>query len=215
MSEIKRLKDPLYGYISIPAEISKKIIDTAAFQRLRRIIQTSYSPLYASAIHNRFVHSLGVFHLGQLAVKTISEQIKIKNIEIHSFDRITDIFLLACLLHDIGHAPFSHTDEFSKDIPQNDRNSAAPHEVMSVIIGIQSFEDISYFEISRNGMRNICEGIYIRPYSLPANDIKISTENPSTRLKQVIAPSIFSIRQREMYKPSPEPSDFLACRVLR
>lgn len=168
MNGIKRLKDPLYGYINIPTDIAKKIIDTATFQRLRRIIQTSYSPLYASSIHNRFVHSLGVFHLGQLAIKTISEQVKSKKIDIKNFDNIEYVFLLACLLHDVGHAPFSHTgekfflddvtnnqygsihttlkevvntDEFSKDVPPNDSNSAAPHEVMSAIIGIQSFED--------------------------------------------------------------------------
>lgn len=34
---------------------------------LIEILQTSYSPLYSSAIHNRFVHSIGVFHLGSIA----------------------------------------------------------------------------------------------------------------------------------------------------
>lgn len=41
MTHDKKLKDPIYGYISIPVEYVKKIIDTAPFQRLRRIIQTS------------------------------------------------------------------------------------------------------------------------------------------------------------------------------
>lgn len=63
----KKLKDPIYGYISIPTEYVEKIIDTAPFQRLRRIIQTSYAPLYSSAVHNRFVHSMGVFYLGEIA----------------------------------------------------------------------------------------------------------------------------------------------------
>ena len=67
----KKLKDPLYGYIIIPNEIVKNVIDTAPFQRLRRITQTSYSPLYASAVHNRFVHSLGVYHLGRIAAETL------------------------------------------------------------------------------------------------------------------------------------------------
>lgn len=57
----KKLKDPIYGYISIPVEIIKNVVDTAVFQRLRRIVQTSYTPLYSSAVHNRFVHSIGVF----------------------------------------------------------------------------------------------------------------------------------------------------------
>ena len=63
----KKFKDPIYGYISIPVEIIKNVVDTAVFQRLRRIVQTSYAPLYSSAVHNRFVHSIGVFHLGRIA----------------------------------------------------------------------------------------------------------------------------------------------------
>ncbi len=166
MSTIKQLRDPIYGYINIPTDISKRIIDTSFFQRLRRVIQTSYSPLYSSSIHNRFIHSLGVFYLGQIAARTIVKQLKDKSIETHNVERIENVFLLACLLHDVGHAPFSHTgekyylddtpinkyaslhsrlkdivnsDEFSKDVPSDDSNSAAPHEIMSCIIGISSF----------------------------------------------------------------------------
>lgn len=71
----KRLKDPIYGYIEIPRRYMEEIVDTAAFQRLRRVIQTSYSPLYASAVHNRFVHSLGVYHLGEIAAETLCREI--------------------------------------------------------------------------------------------------------------------------------------------
>lgn len=167
MKGSKRLKDPIYGYINIPNQYSKEIVDTSVFQRLRRIIQTSYSPLYASSIHNRFVHSLGVFHLGEIVANTITEQVQLKKWKIKRFNEIKETFLLACLLHDVGHAPFSHTgerfyledvpkgqykrlhhtlteligsDEFLKDIPDSDIKSAAPHEVMSAIIGIKSFE---------------------------------------------------------------------------
>lgn len=66
MKKYKRLKDPIYGYIQIPMTYMSGIVDSATFQRLRRIIQTSYSPLYSSAVHNRFVHSLGVYHLGTI-----------------------------------------------------------------------------------------------------------------------------------------------------
>ena len=57
MKDYKRIKDPIYGYIKIPVIYMTNIVDTAVFQRLRRVIQTSYSPLYSSAVHNRFVHS--------------------------------------------------------------------------------------------------------------------------------------------------------------
>ena len=73
-SHDKKLKDPIYGYISVPIEYVNKIIDTAPFQRLRRVIQTSFAPLYSSAVHNRFVHSMGVFHLGEMARKQLIKE---------------------------------------------------------------------------------------------------------------------------------------------
>ncbi len=169
MEEFKQFKDPIYGYIQIPSYIVNEIIDTNVFQRLRRIIQTSYSPLYPSAIHNRFVHSIGVFHLGRIASDRLIMSIE-ANKEIDQnvdWKHLQKIFLLACLLHDVGHAPFSHTGEkfyldnttetkryekihkdlyeivgsetFGRDIPVEDSKSAAPHEIMSAIIGIESF----------------------------------------------------------------------------
>ena len=70
----KRFKDPVYGYIHV-SEKYINIIDTAVFQRLRRVIQTSYAPLYSSAVHNRFVHSMGVYHLGEIAINTVVENV--------------------------------------------------------------------------------------------------------------------------------------------
>ena len=73
--EVKRLKDPIYGYISVSTKILHEIIDTAAFQRLRRIRQTSYEPLYSAALHNRFIHSLGVYHLGKISSAALKKNI--------------------------------------------------------------------------------------------------------------------------------------------
>lgn len=167
MLKSKRLKDPLYGYIEIEEDIMEDIVDTANFQRLRNIIQTSYSPLYSSAVHNRFVHSIGVYYLGRLAsqslmetINHIDEKLKLKII------RYIKIFNYACLLHDVGHAPFSHTgeifylnaegsrDELHNEIIRltNDNNlqneihnknySAAPHELMSVVVGLKIYSDL-------------------------------------------------------------------------
>lgn len=141
-----------------------EIIDTASFQRLRRIIQTSYSPLYSSAVHNRFVHSMGVLYLGEIASAQITSEI-CENFSLKTdMDRIRDVFLIACLLHDVGHAPFSHTGEsfyldknkeytelhkklidvvdsqlFTEDVPKERTLAAAPHEIMSAIVGITEF----------------------------------------------------------------------------
>lgn len=158
----KRLKDPIYGYVQIPEYLFETIIDTAEFQRLRDVIQTSYSPLYASAVHNRFVHSIGVYYLGTLVADTLLSKVPelFENIE-----EYIDIFKVACLLHDVGHAPFSHTGEgFYLEDGNRDKlhnaiaeltdddvllneirdNSykAAPHELMSVIVGLKSFSAI-------------------------------------------------------------------------
>ena len=71
----KRFKDPLYDYIEIDNTIVSKIIDTPSFQRLKDIRQTSYTPLYPAAHHNRYVHSLGVYHLGCMAFRAIKPQL--------------------------------------------------------------------------------------------------------------------------------------------
>lgn len=169
MKDYKRVKDPIYGYIKIPAKYMTNIVDTAIFQRLRRIIQTSYSPLYSSAVHNRFVHSLGVFYLGELTVNQLVKEVRKKVNPPMDLDNIGELFKLACLLHDVGHAPFSHTGEdfylgtdhdftqlhsklietigsknFSQDIPKASSSAAAAHEIMSAIIGISGFE--SFFD---------------------------------------------------------------------
>lgn len=99
MTDTKQIKDPIYGYIEIPKEYMDNIIDTPNFQRLRRVIQTSYTPLYSSAVHNRFVHSLGVYYLGQKAAKTLKKELVKSNIVKEKFlENITHTFTLACLL---------------------------------------------------------------------------------------------------------------------
>ena len=161
MTKSKRFKDPIYGYVEIDETIITNIVDTAGFQRLRNIIQTSYSPLYSSAVHNRFVHSLGVYHLGCIVSESIARN-KDEFVESGDIERYLKIFELACLLHDLGHAPFSHTgEEFylengKRDILHNfiveltgdedleeeikSKNyKAAPHELMSVIVALRDY----------------------------------------------------------------------------
>lgn len=111
----KIFKDPVHGYINVPDFFVHELIDNEYFQRLRNIEQTGMRVLYPAAKHDRFSHSLGVFHLGQKAVEALE---RIKNTSILSkdfsdedFNRCKILFLIACLLHDIGHAPFSHSLE--------------------------------------------------------------------------------------------------------
>ena len=105
----KRFRDPVHGYISIPEDICRDFIDTQVFQRLRHIEQTSMRVLYPSARHDRFIHSLGTYHLG----KRLFEYLH-KNADDETKSRLArhkKTFHIACLMHDCGHAPFSHTCE--------------------------------------------------------------------------------------------------------
>lgn len=121
MQEEKRVKDPVYGYVFFPKHYSKAIIDTPLFQRLRRISQTSYCPLYPSATHTRFAHSIGVYYLGNIVASCIqdnslpelctAESARSYALDRKKCKRYLEVFRLACLLHDVGHAPFSHTGE--------------------------------------------------------------------------------------------------------
>lgn len=105
MEKYKTFLDTVHGYISVPEDYCKLFIDTANFQRLRRIEQLSSRSLFPCARHDRFVHSLGVYYIG----KKFMEAIKLQSPDISSSLETT--FLIACLLHDVGHAPFSHTLE--------------------------------------------------------------------------------------------------------
>ena len=95
-------------------ELIKNIIDTPTFQRLRRIEQTSIRSVYPSARHDRFIHSLGVYHIGSLIVDHLRKEEEANDYwgeTSNNMNVIYNSYLVACLLHDVGHAPFSHTFE--------------------------------------------------------------------------------------------------------
>ena len=111
MENEKKFLDTVHGYISVPESYCDEIIDTKHFQRLRRIEQSSARSLFPCARHDRFIHSLGVYHIGRRIVDAISNSEDIKDIDTKAYEAITTSYLLACLLHDCGHSPFSHTLE--------------------------------------------------------------------------------------------------------
>lgn len=184
--DYKQFKDPIYGYISIPRDLVVSIIDTPEFQRLRYIKQTSYLPVYSAALHNRFIHSLGVFYLGKIACNTLcvnsSELIKehLPDIDVNK------VFTLACLLHDVGHAPFSHSGEdfyikdnkeiygimikevneesFTEDVNyyHTKKKHAAPHEIMSVIVALKQFKSLISNSEERNFFARCITGYQYR-----------------------------------------------------
>lgn len=111
---MKRILDTVHGYIMVDELFVDNIIDTKLFQRLRRVEQTSIRAVYPSARHDRFIHSLGVFHIGTLMVAQLRKDAQTNNNwgeTTATMEKIYGSFLSACLLHDIAHAPFSHTFE--------------------------------------------------------------------------------------------------------
>ena len=116
MNNKRIFHDPIHKEIIIdtgkPEELMiMELIDTLAFQRLRRIKQLgAASLLFHGAESSRFTHSIGVFCVARKIYKRLIE----KNPE---FKKNKFILFGAALLHDLGHGPLSHTSEaiFSHD----------------------------------------------------------------------------------------------------
>ncbi len=169
-----KIKDPIFGYISVEDVDVYTVLNSAMFHRLQDVIQTSYQSVYPSATHNRFTHSLGVYHLGQMAAAKLTNDILIQKLCTNKeVDELTKTFILACLMHDIGHSPFSHTGEkfyfqydednseipiiwkrlldelsdedFVKDSDGKNKTKGAEHEIMSAYVSLVNFKSIFRF----------------------------------------------------------------------
>ena len=155
----KTFLDSVHGGIKISRDICENIIDTPFFQRLRRIEQNSCRAVYPSARHDRFIHSLGVYHLGCRIVEHIKKSEDCSKPA--DWDKIAETYKMACLLHDIGHTPFSHTfeeffdseaiiseirDQFPNEVFALDSDiptdQYTPHELLSAWLAIQVFSPI-------------------------------------------------------------------------
>jgi HD superfamily phosphohydrolase len=122
LNKKKIINDPLYGFITIPNELIYDIINHRYFQRLRRIKQLGMTDfVYPGALHTRFHHALGSMHLMNEALNNLIK----KGIDIS--DEEFEAALIAILLHDVGHAPFSHALE-------NELVLGLNHERISAII---------------------------------------------------------------------------------
>lgn len=112
----KLIQDPVHGYITIKPEFVN-ILNSIQFQRLKHVNQSSFRVLYPGATHDRFIHSLGTYHLAEKAIQNFLKNIKedINNdilcLSTDTEELLSNTFLYASLLHDVGHAPFSHTGE--------------------------------------------------------------------------------------------------------
>jgi len=104
----KIINDPVYGFISIPGDFVFDLIEHPWFQRLRNIKQLGLTSfVYPGATHSRFQHCIGALHLMNMAIATLRS----KGVLISSEEE--EATLIAILLHDTGHGPFSHALENS------------------------------------------------------------------------------------------------------
>ena len=106
LDETKVLKDPVHSYIHIHYEVIWNCLDSKEFQRLRRIRQLGGDfQVYPTAEHSRFSHSLGVYEI----VRRMVTEVKTLCAELTEYEKVS--VMLAGLLHDVGHGPFSHAFE--------------------------------------------------------------------------------------------------------
>lgn len=134
-NRIKAIKDHIWGMVEVePADAW--VLDSPLFQRMRHIRQTGFTYLtYPNAHHNRFEHSLGVYFVVKRLLATFrgtkealefeSEQrgdqpLRLKPADYNRSSKEVKLLLHAALLHDAGHAIFSHVSErlFSSNASQ-------------------------------------------------------------------------------------------------
>ncbi|MFW5845438.1 MAG: HD domain-containing protein [Planctomycetota bacterium] len=170
------IRDPIHGSIVID-ELERRVVDHPWFQRLRHIRQLGFvSLVYPGAVHDRFQHSLGVMHLAGSMWQQLLAQSPEFDASLTAAHRDHALLLLrlAGLLHDTGHAPFSHTAEAflpprsQLDLPWSwyregcapAADSQASHEdlTLALVQGLQR-EGVLAAEIAQDVAAIICPDI--------------------------------------------------------
>jgi uncharacterized protein len=107
------------------------LLDAAEVQRLRTVTQLGFVRYaFPGATHSRLEHSIGVFAVGRRALQGLLERHAIA-----ADDEAATLFLLGCLLHDVGHYPFSHVVEDLAALPHlGERIAAFHHEAVGETI---------------------------------------------------------------------------------
>lgn len=106
IGRFKLFSDPVHGFVSVPKDLILDLVQTPEVQRLRRIRQLGVGHMvFPGAEHSRFGHALGAMALMHDALVSLRE----KGTELPAQD--VQAALIAALLHDVGHGPFSHTLE--------------------------------------------------------------------------------------------------------
>lgn len=169
----KILNDPLYGFIRLESPLILNLLDHPLLQRLRYIRQLGMTYLvYPGATHSRWAHALGAMHLMQNALDILQH----KGYGVSQDDRLGA--LGAILMHDLGHAPFSHALEgfLIKDMP---------HEEISLLL----MQDLNQ---AMDGALNNAIDIFENQHELPFLHELVSSQLDMDRLDYLSRDSFFT-----------------------
>jgi uncharacterized protein len=204
------VRDPVHGSIKILDE-EIKILEHPFFQRLRNIKQLGFSEfIFPGATHTRYLHSIGVMDVSTKVFDQLFKEQK-NSIEI---ERLKETVRLACLLHDIGHAPLSHTTEFVmptvdklKIPPQfiQNPNAQATHEdytIKSIVDSsfTDSFKSVkSRYGVEPNHVAELVTGSYLDAASFTIGGVNyfpllhqlVSSEMDCDRMDYLLRDSYF------------------------
>lgn len=112
------IKDPLWQNIPFTSEL-KVLLEEKDVQKLARIKQNGPAyHIYPGAVHTRLSHSIGVYYLGREILLSLSR----KSDNLPFTEKGIMSFLVACLLHDIGHFPYAHS---LKELPLREHEEIA------------------------------------------------------------------------------------------
>lgn len=176
----KEINDALWGTISLtPAEVI--VLDSPLLQRLRYIRQLGVVHwVYPGAIHTRFEHTLGVLYQVQNLVSALNNaQANASNIVVINTS-LAQILRLCALLHDVGHAAFSHVSEIAvESMPE--ANVIAAEFAHQKHIERRNFSEIfAYYVIQSQSMQSFMQ-VLLQRYGHITLD-----SDPSRNLKAVI-----------------------------
>lgn len=133
----KTFRDSVHGYIALP-HACVRIIDTPQFQRLRRVKQLSTAEyVFPNASHSRWEHSVGTAHVAGRIIRSIQE----KQPEMMISAKDVETLQVAGLVHDIGHASYSHTFERVTPSFSHEENGCRIWEGLVRELGVDSEVD--------------------------------------------------------------------------
>ena len=163
LEETKVFRDPVHTYIQVEYQIIWELINTFEFQRLRRISHLGGTKMvFATSEHSRFTHSLGTYEIIRKIINNVED---VRNNTTEE-DRL--VLLIAGLLHDLGHGPFSHC--FESFYNYN-------HEWYTEKIIIENSDINRVLKKYQDNLPNLVAGV-------------INGTHPNTLLKQLISSQI-------------------------